>query len=82
MDNHISSYATRSKMKECIEALQELRCIQQHDVTVSLGLADMSDLSLVFIPEECVNPANEANVIILFDNLQNFPLLSEFIIRI
>jgi hypothetical protein len=40
-------------MKECIEALQELRPIQLHEVNFSLGLAEGNGLFLASIPEEC-----------------------------
>ena len=67
-------------MKKCIKALQELRCMQLHEVNISLGLAEENGFSLASMLEECVTPANEANAIVLFDNLQNLPLSSQSII--
>ena len=67
-------------MKECIEALQELRRMQLHEVNISLGLAKKNGFSLAFMPEEYVIPANEANAIVLFDNVQNLLLPSQSII--
>lgn len=64
-----------------MEALQVFRCIQLHEVNISLGLADMDFLSLASMPKEYIIPANEANVIVLFDNIQNILLRSQSIIR-
>ena len=79
-ENHISSDATRSKMKECIETLQELRRMQMYEINISLDLVEENDFSLTSMPEECVTLANEANVIVQCDNLQNLPLPSQSII--
>jgi hypothetical protein len=64
-------------MKECIEALQELRWMQLHEINSGLDLAEENDFSLASMPEKCPTLANEANVIVLFDNVQSLPLLSQ-----
>ena len=54
--------------------------MQLHEVNISLGLAEENGFSLASMPKTCVTLANEANAIVLFDNLQNLPLPSQLII--
>jgi hypothetical protein len=60
--------------------LQGLHGMQLHEVNASLGLAKGNGFSLTSMLEKCVTPVNEANVMILFDNIQNLPLPSQSII--
>ena len=79
-NNLISINAIRSKMKKFIEALRELCHVYLYEVNVNFDLTNDDGLSIMSIPEECVIHVNETIVIMLFDNLKNFPLPSQSII--
>ncbi len=54
--------------------------MQLHEVNVYLDLVYGDGLLLVVMPEECVICANEADVIVSFDNLRKPSLLLQSII--
>ena len=61
-------------MKQCIEALQKLRCMELQEINVSFGLADEVGFSVASKPKECVIPTNEANIIVLLIIFKTSPI--------